>query len=1060
MFVHLHNHTDYSLLDGAATIDGYMKRAKELGMTALAITDHGNMFGAVSFYNACRKNGIKPIIGCEFYIAPGDRRKRTATPEGDRYYHLILLAMNDKGYHNLMELNAAAWTEGFYYKPRIDRAVLQQHNEGLICLSACIAGEVPKAIIRNEIDKAIEAASWYKSVFGDRYYLEIQDHGIPEESVVNEAITTVIAPKLDIPVVCTNDIHYIMREDSDIHDTLLCIGTKKKKSDKDRLSYKENEFYMRSEEEMQRLFSWYPEALENTVRIAERCDLKIAFPGPVLPKCPIPEGFSCDAEYLRFFSFKGLPARYPDADEQKMKMLTERLEKELEIIENMDFPAYFLIVQDYINWAKDNGISVGPGRGSGAGSLVAYCTGITDIDPIRFDLLFERFLNPERVSLPDFDVDFSDERRLEVVEYVSRRYGADHVGQIATFGTLKAKAVLKDVARVFGISPSEANELTSLVPDSIPDKKEVLLKDAFDESPFLREKINSNPVFQKVFETALKLEGMTRHMSLHAAGVVIGREPLEKYVPLCMPDQEGMRASQYPMTQIEDCGLVKMDFLGLKTLTLIDHAVELIRKREPDFDITKIPDNDKQTMDMLCAGQSDCVFQFESKGMQDVLRNAKPHTIDDLVALNALYRPGPMQFIDKFVEGKHKPETITYPDPSLEELLKPTYGVIVYQEQVMKAAQIIAGYTLGQADILRRIMGKKKKEALAAELEKFIAGAIANGHTKEHAEEIFHILEPFAGYGFNKSHAVAYTMIAYRTAYLKAHYPVEFMAANLTNEIGNPDKFSEYLALAKSLKIAILPPDINKSITGFSVEDGNIRYGFAGIRNLGKDPADVIVKERETNGPYKDFSDFIARSDDSILNTRILEALIVSGSFKEDKAMLMASVSGIINMERKSRKQGVAGQAMLFEVEKHYDFVPGIQKPLLEWLDLEKEYLGAYISAHPLDIYPERLLRAIIEKTDKKARCLGKVISRHDKPARATGEMMSFFTIEMKQRTLDCVVFSDRYEIIPYWMKEGVDIVVRGNIRERDGKWSLIVESIETPAEACKRLGIEFKEAR
>lgn len=1059
MFVHLHNHTDYSLLDGAATIDGYMKRAKELGMTALAITDHGNMFGAVSFYNACRKNGIKPIIGCEFYVAPGSRTRRTTTAEGDRYYHLILLAMNDRGYHNLMELNAAAWTEGFYYKPRIDRDLLQQHNEGLICLSACIAGEVPKAILRNELSKAYEAAVWYKEIFGDRYYLEIQDHGLPEEAVVNEKITTELAPKLGIPVVCTNDVHYILKEDSDIHDTLLCIGTKKKKSDRDRLTYKENEFYLRSEEEMKRLFSWCPEALTNTEKIAERCNLEIVFPGPVLPKCPIPEGFARDADYLRHLAFKGLPARYPDADEGKMEMLRGRLEKELKIIEDMDFPAYFLIVQDYINWAKDNGISVGPGRGSGAGSLVAYCTGITDIDPIRFDLLFERFLNPERVSLPDFDVDFSDERRLEVVEYVSRRYGADHVGQIATFGTLKAKAVLKDVARVFGVSPTEANELTSLVPDSIPDKKEVFLKDAFDESPFLREKIDSDPVFRKIFDTSLKLEGLTRHMSLHAAGVVIGREPLEKYVPLCMPDQDGMRASQYPMTQIEDCGLVKMDFLGLKTLTLIDHAIELIRKKKPQFDITRIPDNDPQTMEMLCEGKSDCVFQFESKGMQDVLRNAKPRTIDDLVALNALYRPGPMQFIDKFVEGKHNPDSITYPDPSLEELLKPTYGVIVYQEQVMKAAQIIAGYTLGQADILRRIMGKKKKEALAAELEKFIAGAVANGHTKEHAEEIFHILEPFAGYGFNKSHAVAYTMIAYRTAYLKSHYPVEFLAANLTNEIGNPDKFSEYLALAKSMGIRILPPDINSSVTEFSVEDGSIRYGFEGIRNLGKEPADLIVKERE-KGLYRDFSDFISRSHDAILNSRILDALIVSGCFREDKAMLMASTPGIISMEKKSRKFADSGQAMLFDVESHYDFVPGTQKSLTEWLDLEKEYLGAYISAHPLDIYPERLLRPSIEKSDRKVRLLGKVVSRHDKPARATGEMMSFFAIEMKERVLDCVVFSNRYEIVPYWMKDGTDVVVKGTVRDKDGRKSMIVDSIETPAEACRRLGIEWKDPR
>lgn len=1033
MFVHLHNHTDYSLLDSAASINGYVKKAKELGMPALAITDHGNMYGSLSFYSACKKEGIKPIIGCEFYIAP---KNRTEKDPKNKYSHLILLAMNETGYKNLMKLNSIAWTEGFYYKPRIDKESLVQYNEGLVCLSACVSGEVPKAIIKGNIAEAYEIAKWYKGVFGDRYYLEMQNHGLEDEMKVLEVLPK-MAKDLAIDLVCTNDIHYIEKEDWDIHDTLICIGTKANKRDPNRMKYKEEEFYFRTQEEMAKLFP--AEALENTGKIADMCNLEIKFPGPVLPKCPIPPEYSSDAEYLERLSYKGLSKRYPNATDEEKTKLKERLAYELGIIETMDFPAYFLIVQDYINWAKRNGITVGPGRGSGAGSLVAYCIGITDIDPIKYGLLFERFLNPDRVSLPDFDVDFCFERRGEVIDYVREHYGKDHVGQICTFTTLKAKVVIKDVARALGFSPAEANELTAMIPDVIGDKKEVTLKDAIEEVPILRDFMADSPRHQKLFDTALRLEGLARNVSLHAAGIVIGRERLDSYVPLCVPDQTtGMAASQYTMTQIEDCGLVKMDFLGLKTLTLIDHTVELIRKRIPDFDVLKIPEDDKKTFDMLKLGNSDCVFQFESKGMQDVLKKAKPSCIEEMVALNALYRPGPMQFIETYIEGKESPSLIKYPAPALKELLEPTYGVIVYQEQVMKAAQIIAGYSLGQADNLRRIMGKKKKEKLAEELVKFVAGAVANGYTEEHAKEIFHILEPFAGYGFNKSHAVAYTVIAYRTAYLKAHFPVEFMAANLTNELGDPDKFEQYANLCARMGIQILPPDINASEVGFSVENKAIRFGIAGIKGIGEDVAKLIVKERK-NGLYKDFEDFIRRSDQNVLVSRVVDALIITGAFRGNREDLLASSPGILKAERMYRKEDF-GQNLLFSVQPEFEYVKGKPKAASEWILLEKEYLGGFVSGQPLDGFAPEIANTCV--VDGQIRTLGFILKRKDVTTKK-GERMSYLTIRTKKCTQECVVFPSRYECIPRDAKEGAIRLFFGKTKSEEGKITFVIENVE-----------------
>ena len=1054
-FVHLHNHTDFSLLDGAASIPKYIKKAQECGMTSLAITDHGNMFGALTFYKSCKAAGINPIIGCEMYINPKDRRDRTPSSEGNRYYHLILLAMSDKGYHNLMELNSIAYKEGFYYKPRIDDETLSAHSDDLICLSACIAGEIPQLILSDKIEKARERIRWFKDLFGDRYYLELQDHGLAEQKKINPVLVR-LAKEEDVPLVCTNDIHYIEKDDWNAHDTLLCIGTGAKKTDRNRLRYKEGEFYFRTPEEMERLFSWCPEAVENTGKIAERCKIEINFPGPILPKCQIPPEFKNDAEYLTFLANEGLRKRYPVVTEE----LQKRLDYELGIIIQMDFPAYFLIVRDYIHWAKTHNIPVGPGRGSGAGSLVAYSITITDVDPMKYNLLFERFLNPERVSLPDFDVDFCFEGRGQVIDYVTEHYGKDRVGQIITFGTLKPKAVVKDVARVLDIPYEESNKICSLIPDEL----KMTLDKAFDAEPRLKEIEERGGVYAELFDTARRLEGLNRHSSLHAAGVVIGREPLDKYVPLYADPKTGAISTQYTMLQIEECGLVKMDFLGLKTLTLIKHTVELIRKKIPDFDINKIDDQDKKTFDMLDKGDSKCVFQFESDGMANILKREHPQTIEELVALNALYRPGPMQFIDQYIDSKLGRREIEYPDPCLKDVLEETYGVIVYQEQVMKVAQIIAGYTLGQADILRRIMGKKKKEALAAELVKFKAGAVKNGFTEEHAEEIFHILEPFAGYGFNKSHAVAYSIVAYQTAYLKANFPAEFLAANLTNEMGNPSKFTEYLNLAPKYGLKILPPSINKSEKHFNVADGDIVYGLAGIKGVGEGVVEQIVKEREANGPYRSFMDFLSRQGEGMLNSKTLESMIKAGAFDElgeDSATLLANLEDALKFDRNSKEATAYGQLSLFgddtEALGEFEMKKVEPFPLVEKLQMEKEYLGFYISGHPLDTYKDQIAAAVRADLshpetiplDTETSLIALVTATRMVVTQKKKEKMGFFTLQTKEGDVDAVAFPSTYEVIRDKIETDQIYGFRGTFRKRDAesKISFQISSVCSPYE-------------
>ncbi len=1053
-FVHLHNHTDYSLLDGAAKISNYISRAKELGMQSLAITDHGNMFGALRFYKACKGSGINPIVGCEFYVNPESHLARGNASGNGRNYHLILLAMNEKGYHNLMELNSIAYTEGYYYKPRIDDQLLVEHQEGLICLSACLGGEIAQLVLNGQYNQAKERALWFKSVFDDgRYYIEVQDHNLPEQRRINPLLQQ-LAQETDLPLVATNDIHYIWKEDANAQDLLLCIGTNSKKNDPNRMRFPTQEFYMKTPDEMASLFAWCPEAIENTNVIAQRCNLQINFPGPLLPVFEIPQGFKDTSDYLRHISYEGLLHRYGKQTEE----LTQRLEYELGIIIKMDFQGYFLIVRDYIKWAKDHGIPVGPGRGSGAGSLVAYCTEITDVDPIKYNLLFERFLNPERVSMPDFDIDFCFERRQEVIDYVTQHYGLDRVAQIATFGTLKAKAVVKDVARVLDIPFDESNAICKLIPD---DPKMTLAK-AMEQSPELKEKAESGGVYSELFDVAKCLEGMNRHTSTHAAGVVIGKEQLINYVPLYRDAKTGAISTQYTMDLIEECGLVKMDFLGLKTLTLIKHTVDLIHKKDPTFDLEHVSDTDAPTFKMLCEGDSACIFQFESAGMQKILRDAHPNNIEDLVALNALYRPGPMAYIPQFVNCKSGKQPITYADPDLEEELKTTYGVIVYQEQVMKVAQIIAGYTLGGADILRRIMGKKKKEALDAEKVKFIAGAEKLGRSAQHAQEIFEMLEPFAGYGFNKSHAVAYSVVAYHTAVLKANYPAEFMAANLTNEINSPDKFTEYLQKAKDMGIEILSPNINYSDKHFNVVDGKIVYGLAGIKNVGEGIVEQIVAEREAHGPYVDFMDFLTRVDQRAMNSKLLESLIQAGAFDSlgtNRPTLLSNLEAATKHVLKIREAKAYGQCSLFDAEEEasmdtFTMIPADDFTLMEKLEIEKGLLGFYISGHPLDMYRDAFRRSVIVDIGHHDRLpvgttvnLIAMVSSLREYTTQKGSKMAFLNLMDFNGTIEATIFPKAWEKIgPSLEVDGIYGFVGKFDNKRDPqKYSFLIDELVDP---------------
>lgn len=1064
-FIHLHNHSDNSLLDGAISVKTYVKAAKEHGMEAIALTDHGNMYGVIPFYLECKSNGIKPIVGCEFYVNPPNRKEKSQTETGSRAYHLVLLAMNDTGYHNLLKLSSLSFTEGFYYRPRIDDELIEKYNEGLICLSACLAGEILQHLMVDQYNKAKERALWFKGIFGDRYYLELQNHGLPEQIKTNPMLKK-LSQELDIPLVCTNDIHYLNKNDAEAHDIILCVGSGKKVDESPRLKFPNDNFYFKSADEMEELFSEYPEAIANTVVIADRCDGVISFPkNPILPDFDIPEEFADEKEYLKHITIEGCKMRYGEIT----PVLQERLDFELNTICNMGFEGYFLIVMDYIKWAKENDIPVGPGRGSGAGSLVAYCTEITNVEPLKYDLLFERFLNPERVSMPDFDIDFCMERRLEVIDYVTEKYGKEKVGQIATFGTLKAKAVVKDCARALSIPFDESNKIAKLISDDAKN-----LDKAIEMEPKLQEIIDTGGVYATLFKASKILEGLNRHISTHAAGVVIGKTELSDYVPLCTDPKTGNLSTQYTMKYLEMCGLVKMDFLGLKTLTLIKHTLELVHRNEPDFDIEKIDECDALTFEMLQKGDSSCVFQFESAGMQKILRDAKPENIEDLVALNALYRPGPMDNIPKYIRSKNGLEEITYPDDELEPVLKNTYGVIVYQEQVMQVAQIIAGYTLGEADILRRIMGKKDVKALPAEREKFIQRAVELGRDKQHATDIFDLLVPFAGYGFNKSHAVAYSIVAYQTAYLKAHYPAQFLAANLTNEMSNPAKFSEYLALVAAMGLTIAPPDINKSYQTFNVVENDIVYGLAGIKNVGGVFVKQLINEREKNGPYTSFLNFLDRQDD--VNSRVVESLIKAGVFDslgENRATLLGNLEEALNYNKSIKANCQYGQISLFgdSTEEINQFTMRQIEDLnsMEKLLMEKEYLGFYVSGHPLDAYKEDINRAVwVDISDLSKVPIGRTINLVAQASAVRqiitkkGARMMSLTLTNHDGSVEAIIFPRAYEQINPNIENDNIYGFRGNFNDpREGEETkFVIDAILRPSELqkdeSKHLIIEF----
>jgi DNA polymerase-3 subunit alpha len=1072
-FVHLHVHSDFSLLDAAAPVMGLCDRAEELGMEYLALTDHGNMFGVMEFLLACRENArhekrerpIKPIIGCEVYVAPGSRFDKKGSERDNKYYHLILLAENRKGYFNLVKLCSRGYTDGFYYRPRVDEELLAEYHEGLICLSACVSGEIPRLIQAGDLAGAEAKALRYREIFGEgNFYLEIQDHGIPSgvlrgtalsQRDINKALAGISA-KTGIPLAATNDVHYIKREDAPAHDVLLCIGTAKLRTEERRKKYYGDQFYFKTAEEMAALFPEHPEAISNTVKIARRCvpdvpEIKVKELPQYLPDFEIPPGFADADDYLRHLTMEGLAKRYAGMPDQVVK----QAEYELDVIISMNFTGYFLIVADFINWAKNRGITVGPGRGSGAGSIVAYALRITDIDPLKYGLLFERFLNPERISMPDFDLDFCNERREEVIQYVTEKYGKERVGQIITFGTLGAKQVIKDVARVLDISIAESEAITKLIPKD----PKITLAAAFEKEPKLND-VEKDPRYTELFSLARKLEGLNRHSSIHAAGVVIGKSDLVNYVPLYQDHKTGGVASQYTMGFLEQCGLVKMDFLGLKTLDLIKRTVEIIHGRGGEyagFDIETVDEYDPPTYAMLAEEQNEGVFQFEKSWWKEILRKAKPASIGELTALNSLGRPGPMKFIPQFIDSKWNPGHIKYPDPSLEHVLKETYGVITYQEQVMEVARIVAGYSMGKADLLRRAMGKKKKEIIDAEKEPFLAGAVKQGYSQKKAGEIYDILVPFADYGFNKSHAAAYSVLSFRTAYLKANFPAEFMAANLTNEIGSTDKdkLGEYIEVTRRMGIPIDPPDVNRSQKNFTVVAGRIVYGLKAIKGIGDIPAEEIIRVRG-DGPYQSFMDFLNRVDIKTVGKKGVELLIVTGAFDtmgQSRETLLGNLERAVDYAQSIKDESRYGQSSLFgdteeKLYPDFTFDPFPEKSQEEKLRLEKELTGFYLSGHPMDGCKdawERYVRLDLGNLEGAAagpcvligilKSIKAITSRGGKP-------MAFAALTDYRGEVDLVFFEEVWLRCRDTLAEDDTIALKGKLDNKRGKPAIQVESV------------------
>lgn len=1089
-FTHLHVHTEYSLLDGSSKIKELVARAKELGMDSLAITDHGVMYGVIDFYRAAKDAGIKPIIGCEIYVSPGSRFERETGHNEDRYYHLVLLAENDRGYHNLMKIVSKGFTEGYYYKPRVDYEVLEQYSEGIIALSACLAGEVQKYLARNMYDEACKSALRYQKIFGKgNFFLELQDHGIDMQKKVNMDLLR-MSSELGIELVATNDIHYIYDTDYEAHDILLCIQTGKKVMDEDRMRYEGGQYYLKSEEEMRALFPYALQAIDNTAKIAARCNVEIEFGVRKLPKYQVPKEFWDSEEeegeaswhYLHHLCYEGLNRRYGSEKPE----LTERLDYELSVIRNMGFIDYFLIVWDFINYAKTNGIMVGPGRGSAAGSIVAYTLEITDIDPLKYDLLFERFLNPERVSMPDIDVDFCYERRGEVIDYVVSKYGKDNVAQIVTFGTLAAKGVIRDVGRVLDMPYAQVDAIAKMIPKEL----NITIDKALKMNPLLKKEYDENSQIKYLIDMSKRLEGLPRHTSMHAAGVLISQKAVDEYVPLSR-SSDGTITTQYIMTTLEELGLLKMDFLGLRTLTVIQDAVNLVKKNKGvTINLHDIDYNDKQVLDYIGTGKTDGIFQIESAGMKSFMKELKPESLEDIIAGIALYRPGPMDFIPKYLKGKNDRDSITYDCPQLEPILKTTHGCIVYQEQVMQIVRDLAGYTLGRSDLLRRAMSKKKQAVMEKERKNFVYGneeegvdgCIKRGIDEATANKIYDEMIDFAKYAFNKSHAAAYGVVSYQTAYLKYYYPVEFMASLLTSVIDNSSKVIEYVQTCKGMGIDILPPDINQSERNFTAQGGAIRYGLSALKSIGKAMVDQLVAERNARGPFQNLQEFLERISECDLSKRIVESLIKAGALdglegnRRQKMMIYTSIMDNISQ---SKKKMMAGQMSLFDIvddELKSDFeikFPKVNEfSKQELLAFEKEVIGLYVSGHPLEEYQNMWKKNITRTSldfqlndedetavaDNAREIIGGIISEVTVKVTKQNSVMAFVTIEDLYGTVEVLVFPKLYEKYRQIIAEDNKVFITGRVTsggEENAK--MICETITLFCDKSSELWIRFE---
>jgi len=1070
-FVHLHVHTQHSLLDGAIRVSDLLKKCKSYNMDAVAVTDHGAMYGSLEFYVKAKKAGIKPIVGCEFYIAPGSRTEKKTTEAGPAF-HLILLAMNYQGYKNLMKLSGIAQFEGFYYKPRIDRDVLEAYNEGLIATSACLHGEVPWFISRNDFKTARERAIEMKRIFGDRYYFELQENGIPEQKIVNEGLRQ-LSKELEIKLIATNDCHYLNKEEAHAHEVLLCIQTGKTITDQKRFKFPSDDFYFKSPDEMINMFDYCPEAVANTVEIADRCNLEIEFGNFHFPKFPVPEGETLESMFTKA-CWEGLYDRFATMREttgltpEQEKQYSDRLEHEIDVINTMGFPGYFLIVADFINWAKNKDIPVGPGRGSGAGSLAAYAMRITDIDPLPYGLIFERFLNIERKSMPDFDVDFCQDRRGEVIDYVRQKYGGnDHVAQIITYGSMKARGVIRDVGRALDIPFGDVDKIAKLVPEQL----KMTIKKAVEEEPKLMEAAERDPRIEELLRVSQTLEGLARHTSTHAAGVVVSPKPMVEYLPTCR-GKDNETITQYDMKHTEMTGLIKFDFLGLKTLTVIHKALAHIKADcHKDLDISTIPMDDLKTFKLLCKGDALGVFQLESSGMRELLVKLAPEQFSDLIALVALYRPGPLDsgMVDDFVNTKHGRQEANYPLIQLKPILEETYGVIVYQEQVMKIANVLANYSLGDADILRRAMGKKIPEVMDTEKIKFMAGAKDNKIPEDKAEAIFDLMAKFAGYGFNKSHSAAYALIAYQTAFLKAHFPAQFMAALLSCDMNNTDKVVLYINQCQEYKIEVLPPDINESVQDFSVHDDKIRFGLAAVKNVGESALESIVAERQANGTYTSITDFCNRVDSRRVNNRVIESLIKSGSFDSlgaRRSQLMDVLPQAMEQAKAFQRDRQSGQMSLFAIGSE---APGLEvgeihlPDIREWderekLQYEKETVGFYITGHPLD----KALDEIKTITDSSIADLGKL--NEGQPVRIggliqsckqlkskRGEPMAFVTLEDILENVEVMVFPDAFAKCYQLLTSPEPVIVCGSVQKSERGVKIIAEDIDLLPQARQK---------